>query len=245
MDEKGINNSGKYFLYSTYYLLDTENRDALDSSYYYIKLSNDNFQYADDKLSEELFELNISEVSIDSIIKVIDSIEYNFVRSANIIEEYKKYMRDHERSKFYFDALGRWHKLEFAIVREVNTWQAYKKFMDMYPQAVDFATAKSSYDALILKDKTSEMTLPSYESFIKNNPETPYRDSIEFLILKYYGVSNKTENLKNFIDKYPNSIHKKFVIQLLYHTNNRDINILDNLNVDKTPNGLSFITIRN
>ena len=232
MDEKGINNSGKYFLYSTYYLLDTENRDALDSSYYYIKLSNDNFQYADDKLSEELFELNISEVSIDSIIKVIDSIEYNFVRSANIIEEYKKYMRDHERSKFYSDALGRWHKLEFAIVREVNTWQAYKKFMDMYPQAVDFATAKSSYDALILKDKTSEMTLPSYENFIKNNPETPYRDSIEFLILKYYGVSNKIENLKNFIDKYPNSIHKKFVIQLLYHTNNRDINILDNLNVD-------------
>ena len=75
MDEKGINNSGKYFLYSTYYLLDTENRDALDSSYYYIKLSNDNFQYADDKLSEELFELNISEVTIDSIIKVIDSIE--------------------------------------------------------------------------------------------------------------------------------------------------------------------------
>ena len=91
MDEKGINNSGKYFLYSTYYLLDTENRDALDSSYYYIKLSNDNFQYADDKLSEELFELNISEVTIDSIIKVIDSIEYKFVRSANIIEEYKKY----------------------------------------------------------------------------------------------------------------------------------------------------------
>ena len=89
-------------------------------------------------------------------------------------------MRDHERSKFFSDALGRWHKLEFAIVREVNTWQAYKKFMDMYPQAVDFATAKSSYDALILKDKTSEMTLPSYENFIKNNPETPYRDSIEF-----------------------------------------------------------------
>ena len=29
-------------------------------------------------------------------------------------------MRDHERSKFYFDALGKWHKL-FAIVREVNT----------------------------------------------------------------------------------------------------------------------------
>ena len=234
MDEKGIDNSGKYFLYSTYYLLDRENRDALDSSYYYIELSYDNFQYADGKLSDELFELNISEVTIDSVIKVIDSIEYDFVKSANIIEEYKKYMRDHERSKFYSDALGRWHKLEFAIVREVNTWQAYKKFMDMYPQAVDFATAKSSYDALILKDKTSEMTLPSYENFIKNNPETPYRDSIEFLILKYYGVSNKRENLKNFIDKYPNSIHKKFVIQLLYHTNNRDITILDNLNVDNT-----------
>ena len=232
MDEKGINNSGKYFLYSKYYLLDRENRDALDSSYYYIKLSNDNFQYADDKLSDELFELNISEITIDSVIKVIDSIEYDFVKSANTIEEYKKYMSDHERSKFYSDALGKWHKLEFDIVREIDTWQAYKKFMDLYPQATDFVNAKSSYDALILKDKTSEMTLSSYEKFIENNPETPYRDSIEFLILKYYGVSNKIENFKNFIDKYPNSIHKKFVIQLLYHTNNRGITILDNLNVE-------------
>jgi len=104
--------------------------------------------------------------------------------------------------------------------------------MDMYPQAKDFTNAKSSYDALILKDKTSEMSLSSYENFIENNPETPYRDSIEFLILKYYGVTNKIESLKNFIDKYPNSIHKKFVVQLLYHTNNRGITILDDLNVE-------------
>ena len=232
MDEKSVETSGKYFLYSLLYLKDLDNRANVDTSYSYIKKSKDKYPTEFTKEREELEELGISVFSLDSIKETIDSIEFNFVKEVNSISEYKKYMIDHKESKFYDQSKKNWHTLEFKIVSNINTWQAYKEFMDKFQDAEDFSLAKSLYDELLFKEKTSDRSLLSFEKFLDNNPETPFRDSLELLIFNYYGLSNNIKNLKIFIEKYPESKYKIQAANIIYHSSNRDLIPLKNLEID-------------
>ena len=229
MDEKAIESSGKFYLYSLFYLLDNEIRDNVDSSFFFIKKSKELYPSATAKEMETLQELKITIESLDSVASVIDSLEYNFVLEENTIEEYRGYMQDHNLSKFYVSAKENWHSLEFKNSSIVNTWMSYKKFMDSFPSAIEFDMAKSRYEELIFLDKTADMRLSSYEIFLEENPTTPYRDSIEFIILKYYSILNSPDNYKKFIKKYTESVHLRFAINLLYHSSGRDFSKIEKL----------------
>ena len=87
MDEKLVESSGKFYLYSLLYLINKEDRASLDSSYFYINKSKYRYPDSDIKEIEVLEELNISISTIDSIIQVIDSIEFNFVFDVNSIDD--------------------------------------------------------------------------------------------------------------------------------------------------------------
>ena len=229
MDEKAIESSGKFYLYSLFYLLDNEIRDKVDSSFFFIKKSKELYPSATAKEMETLQELKITLESLDSVASVIDSLEYNFVLEENTIEEYRGYMQDHNLSKFYVSAKENWHSLEFKNSSIVNTWMSYKKFMDSFPSAREFDMAKSRYEELIFLDKTADMRLSSYEIFLEENPTTPYRDSIEFIILKYYSILNSPDSYKKFIKKYTESVHLRFAINLLYHSSGRDFSKIEKL----------------
>ena len=232
MDEKSVETSGKYYLYSLLYLENLNSRADIDISYSYLKKSID--KYPDDlsKEREELEELGIFLFSLDSVKAVIDSLEFSFVSEVNSILEYKRYMKDHKDSKFYDQSKKNWHSLEFKIVSNINTWQAYEEFMDNFKDSEDFSLAKSLYDELLFEEKTSDRSLFSFEKFLDDNPETPFRDSLELLIFNYYGISNNTKSLKNFILKYPESKYRVQAINILYHSSNRDLSALKSLEVD-------------
>jgi len=232
MDEKLIDTSGKYYLYSLLYLKNTDSRTKIDTSYAYIKKSINTYPTELTKEREELEELGIFISSLDSIKAIIDSIEFSFVSKINSISEYKRYMKDHKDSKFYDQSKKNWHSLEFKIVSKINNWQAYEEFMDNFQDAEDFLLAKSLYEELLFKEKTSDRSIFSFEKFIEDNPKTPYRDSLELLIFNYYGLSNNTKSLKNFIAKYPRSKYSIQALNILYHSSNKDLSILKNIDVD-------------
>jgi len=229
MDEKAIESTGKFYLYSLFYLIDNEIRDNVDSSFIFIKKSKEFYPRATDKEIEILQELNITRESLDSVVSVIDSLEYNFVLDENSIEEYTRYMRDHGPSKFYVSARENWHSIEFNNSSLINTWMSYKKFMESFPDSREYNKAMSRYEELIFLDKTADMRLSSYELFLENNPTTPYRDSVEYMILKYYSIINSSDNYKKFINKYPKSTHQRLAVNLLYHSLNRDISEISDL----------------
>ncbi len=229
MDEKAFESTGKFYLYSIYFLTENQIRDNVDSSFFFIKKSKEFYPRATAKEMETLLELNITKESLDSVASVIDSLEYNFVLAENTIEEYTSYMKEHSSSKFYVSAKENWHSLEFDNSSLINTWMSYKKFMDSFPSSREYNMAKSRYEELIFLDKTADMRLSSYELFLENNPTTPYRDSIEFIILKYYSISNSPDNYKKFIEKYSQSIHIRLVLNLLYHSVDRDFSQIENL----------------
>ena len=63
MDEKSVETSGKYFLYSLLYLQNLDSRDDIDSSYFCIKRSKDLFPNELTKEREELEELSLIRIS--------------------------------------------------------------------------------------------------------------------------------------------------------------------------------------
>ena len=232
MDEKGDNNPGKDFIYSILYLNNFNDRSLLDSSFLYIKESRKNFSSIDDKVSLELKELNINLSRIDSVEDVIDSLEYLFVKEENTIASFIKYMEDHTDSKYLINAQKNWHTLEFNVVRAVNTWQAYKKYMDTFPRSLEYPVAKNLYERLIFEVLTSEKDLISYDIFLKNYPETPFRDSIENIIFRFFTLDNKIENYQRFLNEYPNSETSKIALRYLYHISDRDISIINKINIE-------------
>ena len=128
MDKKMEESSGKYYLYSLLFLEEKEDRKKLDSSFYFINKSKSIFKNNDPKEIETLDELKISINSIDSIIHLIDSLEFNFVLDINTIYEYKQYMNHHVNSSFKNHAKLKWHSLEFQKSSTINTWESYKLF---------------------------------------------------------------------------------------------------------------------
>ena len=233
LDEKSVENSGKYFMYTLLYLEQKEERSILKSAYKNIIISKENYKRLDPKDLEELTELKIDMPRIDSIEDVIDSLEYQFVLEINSIEDYIEYVINYPNSRFVSDAVSRRNTLEFSLTSNQNTWQAYKIYMDSFPIAQEYSKAKTLYEKLIFADLTQDRTISSYESFVSEYPDTPYRDSIEKILLKKYTVDNSPEGYIKFISNFPKSKYSETAVNFLYHVMRRDISKLKGLEIDK------------
>ncbi len=233
LDEKSVENSGKYFMYTLLYLVQKEERNILKSAYKNIIISKENYQILDPKDLEELTELKIDMPRIDSIEDVIDSLEYQFVLEINSIGEYIKYVINYPSSRFVSDAVSRRNTLEFSLTSTQNTWQAYKIYMDSFPLAEEYSKAKTLYEKLIFADLTQDETISSYENFISDYPDTPYRDSIEITLLKKYTIDNSPEGYIKFISNFPKSKYSETATNFLYHVMKRDLSKLKGLEIEK------------
>ena len=233
LDEKSVENSGKYFMYTLLYLEQKEERNVLNSAYKSIIISKENYQRLDPKDLEELTELKIDMSRIDSVEDVIDSLEYQFVLEINSIGEYIEYVINYPNSRFVSDAVSRRNTLEFSLTSNQNTWQAYKIYMDSFPLAEEYSKAKTLYEKLIFADLTQDGTISSYENFISEYPDTPYRDSIEITLLKKYTVDNSPDGFIKFISNFPKSKYSETAANFLYHLMKRDLSKLKGLEIDK------------
>ena len=233
LDEKSVENSGKYFMYTLLYLERKEERNILKTAHQNIIISKENYPTLDFKDLEELKELKIDIPRIDSVEDVIDSLEYQFVLNVNSIEEYIEYVINYPSSIFVGDAVSRRNSLEFSITSNQNTWQAYKIFMDSFPLANEYNRAKTLYDKLLFEERTEDKAISSYESFIVEYPDTPYRDSIEITLLKKYTVDNSEDGYIKFLSNFPKSKHSKIAANFLYHVTKRDFSKIKDLEIDK------------
>tara|TARA_S200000501_G_C20871904_1_gene764711 strand:+ start:9846 stop:12596 length:2751 start_codon:yes stop_codon:yes gene_type:complete len=233
LDERSSENSGKYYLYSLFYLKNKEDREKLKLAYQNVLNSQRNYLNQDAKGLEELSELNITLKSIDSVKNIIDSLEYEFVKDINSIEEYKSYINYYMTSKFINNAVQRWHSLEYEIISNQNSWEGYKIFMDEFPSSKYYYMAKELYEKLIFEEKTKNNSINSFEDFISKYPETPYRDSIEFTLLKKYTVNNSVDGYLKFLYKFPQSEYSKLSINFLYHTSLKEFSAINEMTDDK------------
>ena len=233
LDERSSENSGKYYLYSLLYLKNKEDREKLKIAYQNILNSQRNYLNQDVKDLEELSDLKITLKSIDSVKNIIDSLEYEFVKDKNSIEEYKSYIDYYINSKFKNDAVKRWHSLEYEIVSNQNSWEGYKIFMEEFPSSKYYHMAKELYEKLIFEEKTKNNSINSFEDFIAKYPDTPYRDSIEFTLFKKYTVNNSVDGYLKFLYKFPQSEYSKLSINFLYHTSLKEFSAINEMTDNK------------
>ena len=75
-----------------------------------------------------------------------------------------------------------------------NTSGAYKEFMEKYAVSRQYNQALSKFNERIYFENTQINDLNSYETFIFNYPESPYRQEAEKKIFKTYQCRSVARN---------------------------------------------------
>ncbi|HMQ00357.1 MAG TPA: WG repeat-containing protein [Cyclobacteriaceae bacterium] len=105
----------------------------------------------------------------------------------------------------------------YETALKLNTYQSYKIFLDKYPDARQVADARTRYEELLFLDRTKDSKLSSFEAFLTENPQTPFRHIIIKNIFEISTASADESAWLNFIKRFPNEKHSKRAKDILYH----------------------------
>ena len=216
--EKDSLNPGAYYLYAIL-SVDTAYTDYnVDSAYYFINKSIDQFKTVSEPKDLESFsELGVDSLSLQHHKDVVDSLKYLLVKEANTIESYNAFMQVYNDAKEIPDAIKRRDRLAFEAAARTNTWQSYQVFKQEYPKALDWIEADKRYKKLIYEERTADGTLESLTSFLEEFPQTPYREQVEFDLFPMFTQENTIEVYRNYLELYPNEKRLDQINNRLFH----------------------------
>ena len=76
----------------------------------------------------------------------------------------------------------------FEIASIENSYESYKSFLDQYPYAYQVPVARERYDLLVFQSKTGSGKLDEFVQFLKEHPDTPYRNKAEWQIFSITNI---------------------------------------------------------
>ena len=82
---------------------------------------------------------------------------------------------------------------------------------------MEASKARDNYEKLLLADKTSDQTLASFEAFLSDYPDSPYRSQVEQTIFEYKTASGESEKFIEFIQSNPQSPFVGKAKNILFH----------------------------
>ncbi|MDN5212394.1 WG repeat-containing protein [Fulvivirgaceae bacterium BMA12] len=215
--EKDSINPGAYYVHSLLYLTDSFPRYSLDSSYLLILKALDHYTIADPKEIERLNKIEISDITLQSQKRKIDSLAFQQSVSVNKEAYYNLFLEKHATALQVAEAKILRNKVAYQEAKDINTYQSYKKFMDKYPEALEFRKAEDNYNQLLFAEKTKDGSLRHYQQFLSDFPQTPYRTIIEKHIFEMITADNEKTSYEDFIQQYPKSKWIKKALDYLYY----------------------------
>ena len=89
--------------------------------------------------------------------------------------------------------------------------------MITYPGSLEFDQAKKQYQILLFQAQTEEGSLKSYRAFLKNHPNSPFKNEAIREIFRISTCSNSEESYLQFIKDFPKSTLVQRAINRIYH----------------------------
>jgi len=202
-----------------------------DSSYLFILKARERFASLEGKEKEKLTKKGIDSALLEAHKVHLDERAFQRARAQNTVESYDRYINFHSTSKERPEAIDFRYAAAYTVAHNNDTYQSYRYFMDTYPEAPQYQEAAKRYELLFFQSKTGDGKLVSIINFLKINPATPYRTPLEKQILEISTAGNKLDDYKKFLSDYPETIHKREVINRLFHLYKED-GILDQFPVE-------------
>ncbi|MEQ9424359.1 MAG: WG repeat-containing protein [Cyclobacteriaceae bacterium] len=223
--EKEQLNPGAKYIYSLIYIDNRFSRVNLDSAYYFILKARNDYQFADEKIIDDLIKNQIFENDLKAQQEKVESMAFERASARNTLQDFNYFIDHYSAASQLQKAIERRNELVYADVRKTRMWQAYKDFIENYPSAAQIPEAKKEYERLLYLDYTDDGKLHNLERFLRDHPNSPHRTETERKILEIRTAFNQPEEYLEFLTLYPKTqlIHE--VMKRFFHLD-KDFNNL-------------------
>jgi len=159
---------------------------------------------------------------IDSVILInfqnyIDSAAFERAKTVNSEEAYRFFIKSFPGAHQVPWAVELQYEAAFLNASEINTHQSYLSFLQRYPQSARSLEAQNHYDKLLFEASTKSKQLASYENFLVEHPETPYRREAEKQIFELFTASGEPGRFYNFIENHSDNFYAGQARDMLFH----------------------------
>ncbi|SMD38073.1 hypothetical protein SAMN04488029_3618 [Reichenbachiella faecimaris] len=227
MEEDSLNPATEY-VWALLYSNDAYPKYHLDTAHFYIEFACEHIKEQDEDHLDELEDADLYVYDLKNKKIAIDSMAFAVASTKNDIEAYEHFIQLYNDAADFDQAVTLRNQLVFAEVEAVHTWQVYAGFMRHYPEANQVEKAQIQYDKLIYEDKTRSGKIEDLERFLKEEPSTPYRHSIEKKIFEDYVGELDSDRMIDFFNKYNNPVLATRTLNMLYYLDRMTFSGLEN-----------------
>lgn len=163
------------------------------------------WSYATSSLKEKirLRKLGINDSMIVSLEGRVDTLAFFEAEKTHTVASLNTYIEEYCGSALVDDAVHIRNEIAFYEAEQNNSWEAFRDFIVLYPNADQIPAAQTAYDRRLFETQTADSSLTSYDNFIRNHPENPYRGQAEDLLYRKAIPNFTIPEYRAFISAFP------------------------------------------
>lgn len=188
----------------------------LDSALNYIQIAEIEIENINEKKKEKLLEFGYSLKSIKNLKQKISFDYYQIAYSYKNPDSLDLFISEHPWSDYVGDAVKKRDSIAFEIARKKNKSEFYLSYQKKYPKSLFNEKANELFHLTQYEEYTNDNSLKSYELFLKDCQESPYKIDAENRIYEIITRNQTLESFENIVNKYPENINVNEAWKKLY-----------------------------
>jgi hypothetical protein len=211
-----LNPSVRYVL-SVFYFHPENPAFNLDSAHHYVADALADLMLTSGHDRERLARVSIDSLHLLRLRSEIDITAFEVARKSNTEEAYSYFITHFPAAAQRQLAEDLRAEVAYEVALRGNTYEAFHDFIERYPYAKRVPEARAHYERLLYLEKTQDKRLSSYERFLSEHPETPYRPEIVRYIFQLATADGDVKSFVDFMTRYPGTHEAKIARQLAFH----------------------------
>lgn len=191
----------------------------------WILYSDSAFRKIKEKKKKFYGDFGVTDSSIKSLSLFICEDAFFRAKEKHTVEVYNNYLRNFSTCGKMEQAYLLRDSVAYEDARKLNTSSAFKEFMVRYPGSLQYKRALDSYNECIFYENTVEKDLSSYENFLINFPESPYRSAAEKKIFELVVPAKTLDQYILFVRKYNLKVDTKDAWKEVYRLFMKDFSM--------------------
>lgn len=217
IEQKDSIRAGVEFAWACYFFSASNPDFQIDSAHWHIQRAVSDYAKATARERDKLLKIPVDSVVLVRYHDRIDSAAFARAREINTEAAYLDFIKRFSKAKQKDQAIALRDEVSYADAMRENTYQSFLDYSQKYPESAFAGEARSKYNRLLFEAKTADKKLTTYESFLAEYPETPYRTELERQIFEKMTAGGEAASFDRFIRKYPSSVKVKTAKDILYH----------------------------
>ncbi len=189
----------------------------IDSAYRHCQGTLRLFQKLSSKQKEKLKRDQFDSSAVVLLRTKIDSAAFDRARQINTEKSYSYFLEKFAVAVQRPTATELRDEVAFLDALRQNSYSAFDHYIQHYPQSHRATEAKQRYEKLLFAARTKDKKLKSYEAFVKEFTQSPYRPMAEKNIYEVLTIGGTVSDFSAFIKNNPATIFSNQARNVLFH----------------------------